>query len=137
MSISPSVISVHVICNDQKVYKARKSKPTISSNFRYPQIASFSPSSNTFSASYEICHFASCCRYVDKFLFYQFHWAFKRLIGSIHYLKSVRICSFFGSYFPAFRLNTDQKNCEYEHSSCSIICDIINSIFYVHGFIKG
>ena len=36
-----------------------------------------------------------------------------------HCEKSVRIGSFSGPYFTAFRLNTDQKNSEYGHFSCS------------------
>ena len=36
-----------------------------------------------------------------------------------HYVKSVRIRSFPGWYFPTFGLNTDQKNFEYEHFSRS------------------
>ena len=32
-----------------------------------------------------------------------------------HCVKSVRIRSFSGPYFPAFGLNTDQNNSEYEH----------------------
>ena len=35
----------------------------------------------------------------------------------ICYVKSARIQSFSGPYFPAFRLNTDQKNSEYGHFS--------------------
>ena len=30
-------------------------------------------------------------------------------------MKNVRIWSYFGPYFPAFRLNTDQNNSEYGH----------------------
>ena len=36
-----------------------------------------------------------------------------------HYVKSVRIRSFPGWYFPTFGLNTDQKNFEYERFSRS------------------
>ena len=36
-----------------------------------------------------------------------------------HCVKSVRIRSFPGRYFPTFGLNTDQKNSEYEHFSRS------------------
>ena len=36
-----------------------------------------------------------------------------------HYVKSVRIRSFSGPYFPAFGLNTDQKNAEYGNFSRS------------------
>ena len=36
---------------------------------------------------------------------------------SDHYVKSVRIRNFPGPYFPAFGLNTDQKNSEYGHFS--------------------
>ena len=36
-----------------------------------------------------------------------------------HCVKSVRIRSFPGWYFPTFGLNTDQKNFEYEHFSRS------------------
>ena len=34
-------------------------------------------------------------------------------------MKSVCIRSFSGPYFPAFRLNTDEKNSEYRHFSSS------------------
>ena len=37
-----------------------------------------------------------------------------------HCVKSVHIGSFSGPYFPAFELNTDQKNSEYGHFSCSV-----------------
>ena len=37
----------------------------------------------------------------------------------IHCVKSVRIRSFFGLYFLAFELNTDQNNYEYGHFSRS------------------
>ena len=33
----------------------------------------------------------------------------------IHCVKSVRIRSYSGPYFPPFRLNTDQNNSEYGH----------------------
>ena len=36
-------------------------------------------------------------------------------------LKSVRIRSYSGWRFPAFELNTDQNNSEYEHFSCNVI----------------
>ena len=39
----------------------------------------------------------------------------------MHCVKSMRIRSFFGPYFPAFGLNTDQKNFEYGHFSRSDI----------------
>ena len=32
-----------------------------------------------------------------------------------HCVKSVRIRSYSGPYFPAFGINTDQNNFEYEH----------------------
>ena len=32
-----------------------------------------------------------------------------------HCMQSILIRSFSGPYFPIFRLNTDQKNFEYEH----------------------
>ena len=35
------------------------------------------------------------------------------LLYNEHCVKSVRILSFSGLYFPAFGLNTDQKNSEY------------------------
>ena len=38
----------------------------------------------------------------------------------IHYLKSVRIRSYSGPYFPAFELNTDKNNSEYGHFLCSV-----------------
>ena len=37
-----------------------------------------------------------------------------------HCIKIVRIRSFLGPYFPAFGLNTDQKNFEYGHFSRSV-----------------
>ena len=36
-----------------------------------------------------------------------------------HYVKKVPIRSFSSPYFPAFELNTDQKNSEYGHFSRS------------------
>ena len=33
----------------------------------------------------------------------------------LHCVKSARVWSFCGSYFPAFGMNTDQKNSEYGH----------------------
>ena len=45
----------------------------------------------------------------------------KRLLQAhFHYVKSVRIFSFSGTYFPAFVLNMDQKNSEYGHFSHSV-----------------
>ena len=38
-------------------------------------------------------------------------------LSSSHCVKSVHIRSFSGPYFPAFGLNTDQKNSEYGHFS--------------------
>ena len=35
--------------------------------------------------------------------------------GANHCVKSVRIRSFTGPYFPTFGLNTEQKNSEYGH----------------------
>ena len=35
----------------------------------------------------------------------------------IHFVKSVRIRCFSGPYFPAYKLNTNQKNSEYGHFS--------------------
>ena len=37
----------------------------------------------------------------------------------LHCVKSARVWSFCGSYFPAFGMNTDQKNSEYGHFSRS------------------
>ena len=37
----------------------------------------------------------------------------------LHCVKSARVRSFCGSYFPAFGMNTDQKNSEYGHFSRS------------------
>ena len=39
--------------------------------------------------------------------------------GELRCVKSVRIRNFSGPYFPAFGINTDQKNFEYRHFSCS------------------
>ena len=39
----------------------------------------------------------------------------RSLPHSLHCVKSVRIWSYSGPYFPAFRLNTDQNNSEYGH----------------------
>ena len=38
----------------------------------------------------------------------------------IHYLKSVRIRSYSGPYFPSFELNTNENNSEYGHFLCSV-----------------
>ena len=43
---------------------------------------------------------------------------FYLIILNTHFVTSVRIRSFSSPYFPAFRLNTDQKNTEYGHFSC-------------------
>ena len=51
-----------------------------------------------------------CLRYIDE---------------RHHCVKSVRIRSFSGPYIPAFELNTDQKNSEYEHFS--------RSEYFLHG----
>ena len=40
-------------------------------------------------------------------------------ISTQHCMKSIRVRSFSGQYFPAFGLNMDQKNSEYEHFSRS------------------
>ena len=37
------------------------------------------------------------------------------LSWKVHCMKSVRVRSYSSSYFPAFGLNTDQNNSEYEH----------------------
>ena len=37
----------------------------------------------------------------------------------MHWVKSFRIWSFSGPHFPAFKLNTDQKNSIYRHFSRS------------------
>ena len=41
------------------------------------------------------------------------------ILANAHCVKSVRIRSFTGPYFPGFGLNTDQKKAEYEHFSRS------------------
>ena len=46
---------------------------------------------------------------------------FSLLIRKQHYVKSVRIRSYSGPYFPIFGLNTDQNNSEYEHFSLSVV----------------
>ena len=43
------------------------------------------------------------------------HFPFHQSIGEYHCEKSVRIWSYSGPYFPAFGLNMDQDNAEYEH----------------------
>ena len=40
-------------------------------------------------------------------------------MGHIHCVKSVRIRSYSGPYFPEFGLSTDQNNSEYRHFLCS------------------
>ena len=40
---------------------------------------------------------------------------FHRKYGRLYCVKSIRIRSFSDPYFPAFRLNTEQKNSEYGH----------------------
>ena len=47
------------------------------------------------------------------------HWTV--FIAEYHCVKSVRIRSFSGLYFPTFGLNTDQKNFEYGHFSRSAL----------------
>ena len=44
-----------------------------------------------------------------------------------HCVKSVRIWSYYGPYLPAFGLNTDQKNSEYEHFLRSVENSNINA----------
>ena len=43
------------------------------------------------------------------------HWKIEKCCSKSHCVKSVRIRRFSGPYFPAFGLNTDQKNSEYGH----------------------
>ena len=43
-----------------------------------------------------------------------------------HCVKSVRIRSYSGPYFPAFRLNTDQENSKYGHFSQSEFYYLLN-----------
>ena len=47
-----------------------------------------------------------------------------------HYVKSFRIRSFFGPYFPAFGLNTDQKNSEYRNISRSVCVRILSKLIF-------
>ena len=42
---------------------------------------------------------------------------------TLHCVKSVHIRSFFGLYFPAFGLNTDQKNFEFRHFVYEVLLD--------------
>ena len=64
---------------------------------------------------------------LEVFISLQFCYAFPKYkihkdrnsFRSPHCVRSVRIWSFSGPYFPAFGLNTDQKNSEYEHFSRS------------------
>ena len=49
-------------------------------------------------------------------------WVLLIFYWKYHYcVESTRIWSFSGLYFPAFGLNTDQKNSEYGHFSCSAV----------------
>ena len=75
------------------------------------------------------------------------HKVFNRIefMCQSHYVKSDRIQSYSGPYFPAFGLNTerygvsenlvrmredaDQNNSEYGHFSCSIFC--FKSLIYI------
>ena len=47
------------------------------------------------------------------------NFSFKSQSKYTHSIKSRRIRSFPGQYFPTFGLNRDQKNSEYEHFSRS------------------
>ena len=49
------------------------------------------------------------------------HHKFSVYVSRIRCVKSVRIRSFYGPYFPTFGLNTDQKNSKYGHFSRSDI----------------
>ena len=46
---------------------------------------------------------------------------FSVLIRKQHCVKSVRIRSYSGPYFPTFGLNTDQNNSAYEYFSRSVV----------------
>ena len=59
---------------------------------------------------------------VDITNYEQVEYAMKEIKSksvSKHCVKSIHIWSFSGPYFPAFGLNTDQKNSEYGHFSRS------------------
>ena len=47
-----------------------------------------------------------------------------------HCVKSVHIWSFFGSYFPAFGLNTVQKNSECGHFSRSVLHSVTEMVLW-------
>ena len=53
---------------------------------------------------------ADLCTSTKKILNEKLHFC-------VHCVKSTRIQSFSGRYFPAFGMNTDHKNSEYEHFS--------------------
>lgn len=59
-----------------------------------------------FIISFYIYHFCTFCYFI-------------RNSSPSHCVKSVLNRNFFGLYFPAFRLNTDQENSEYQHLSRS------------------
>ena len=55
-------------------------------------------------------------------------WFNKDLLNKLRCIKSVRIRRFSGLYFPAFRLNTDQKNSENGHFSRSVVPGAVSSV---------
>ena len=68
-------------------------------------------------------------------------WFNKDLLNKLRCIKSVRIRRFSGLYFPAFRLNTDQKNSENGHFSRSVVPGAVSSVIgrsYICGpYLKG
>ena len=54
----------------------------------------------------------------------------KITIKVFHCVKSVRIWIFSGKYFAALGLNTNQKNSEYGHFSCSIYDLFLEAYFF-------
>ena len=55
---------------------------------------------------------------------------------SWHCVKSVRIRSCSGSYFPAFVLNTDQSNSEHGHFLCSVRDWVSNQTFLIFKWVE-
>ena len=54
----------------------------------------------------------------------------KITIKVFYCVKSVRVWSFSGKYFAVLGLNTDQKNSEYKHFSCSVYDLFLEAYFF-------
>ena len=73
-------------------------------------IASVFPPLTFFQINSKFSDFWShICLQLVKSWHFQSFWIFGYNICDVHCVKSVQIRSFFGPYFPAFGLNTDQK----------------------------